>query len=69
MFLNEATQHLRVVVSAEPVATLTAHRLRRPPASQDGALTFTLSFSESMSPAFESGDITVAGGTLDSIDR
>ena len=60
-----ATQHLRVVVADVPTATITPIGSGTANIAS-GALTFTLSFSESVT-GFESGDLTFTGGDLLSI--
>ena len=64
-FPNIATQHLRVVVARVPTATITRSGSGTVNIAS-GALTFTLSFSESVTD-FETGDLTFDGGTLDTI--
>ena len=66
-FLNVATQHLSVVVSDVPTATIAPIGTGTANIA-DGALTFTLSFSESVT-GFETGDLTFGGGTLNSISQ
>ena len=66
-FPNVATQHLRVMVSDVPTATITPIGTGTANIAS-GALTFTLSFSESVT-GFETGDLTFTGGTLNSISQ